>query len=80
METQSVRPWQPGTRTVPAGIGGHWRVLPRKAAKLLHETLEEAELRDRLCVDKQVGEPTARAPFPLKKFFLISKSGKRKRN
>lgn len=51
-----------------------------KGLQSVHETLEEAELRDRLCVMGQVGEPTARVPFPLKKFFLISKSGKRKRN
>ena len=36
-----------------------------KGLQSIHETLEEAELRDRLCVMGQVGEPTVRAPFLL---------------
>ena len=43
-----------------------------KGLQSIHETLEEAELRDRLCVMGQVGEPTVRAPFPLI-FLFFSK-------
>ena len=38
-----------------------------KGLQNTHETLEEAERRDRLCVMGQGGEPTVRVPFPLKK-------------
>ena len=42
-----------------------------KGLQSIHETLEEAELRDRLCVMGQVGEPTVRAPFLLIFSFLL---------
>ena len=45
-----------------------------KGLQSIHETLEEAELRDRLCVMGQVGEPTVRAPFPLIFLFFSSSS------
>lgn len=51
-----------------------------KGLQSVHETLEEAELKGQTVCDGAGCEPTARAPFPLKKFFLISKSGKQKRN
>ena len=38
-----------------------------KGLQSTHETLGEAEQRDRLCVMGQGGEPTVRVPFPLKK-------------